>query len=114
MQGRRPSPRLPERSAVASSPNSSVSQRKVAASPRAASFWPYICKIIRCTAESVKVPDEPDFSIINSSYLVNSGAREGNNFGMIGTSTELKFGFSKRYHQTTNDAGVVANPRSSP
>jgi hypothetical protein len=58
-------------------------QRNVAASPRAASFWPHICKIIRCTAESVKVLGGPDFSVIAPSYLVHSRAREGNYLGIV-------------------------------
>src|SRR5690606_29717556 len=44
---------VPERRAVASSPNSSVSQRNVAASPRAASLAPYIARIVRCKPRSV-------------------------------------------------------------
>ena len=59
------------------------SQRNVAASPRAASFWPYICKIIRCTPDSVKAPDDPDVTIMTTSYLVNAGAREVNYLGVI-------------------------------
>jgi hypothetical protein len=104
----------PERSAVANSPNSSVSQRNVAASPRAASFWPYICKIIRCTAESVKVPDDTDVSIMPHLTQRTQALARGNRLRSSAPPAELNFGSATGYHGLINDVGVVANPRSSP
>ena len=59
--GRRPSPSPAPRASPTEArrqlPNSSASQRNVAASPRAASFWPYICKIIRWRAAESSRPE---------------------------------------------------------
>ena len=74
------------------SPNSSVNHRNVAASPRAASFCPYICKIIRCNADSVKTLEDRDGSLIDNILPGQSAGPRGGNYLRHATGISRPYG----------------------